>query len=264
MIRLLKIEALKNQTYRTFWILTGLYFILLGMVTLGLRNFIGNITINGTQATGIDLANLPFYQFPDIWHNITYLAGFLKFIPAVMIIISISNEYSYRTIRQNIIDGLSKWEFVLSKLLGIILFSLVATLFMVAIGFYLGYANTANITTGLIFQKSDFIPAFFMGLFTYLVFALLVGTVIKRSGLAISLLLLYSLIIEPLIGLRLPETYSDYLPMAAVNKLIEFPFSRYLGQEVQEKVKSIFMALSLGYAILFCFLTYFYLSRKDL
>jgi ABC-2 type transport system permease protein len=264
MIRLLKLEALKNQTYRTFWILTGLYFLLMGLVTFGLRNFIGNITINGEQVAGMDLATLPFYQFPEIWHNVTYLASFLKFIPAVLVIISISNEYTYRTIRQNIIDGLSRWEFIFSKLLGIIMFSILATLFLIVIVLILGFSNTENISVSQIFQKSEFIPAFFLELVTYLIFALFVGTIIKRSGLAISMLVLYSLVIEPLIGYQLPDNISEYLPMAAVNNLIEMPFTRYFGQEVQESVNLLYMALSFSYAIFFTFITFFYLNQRDL
>ena len=40
---------------------------------------------------------------------------FQGIVLAIMVVISITNEYTYRTLRQNIIDGLSRWEFLLIK-----------------------------------------------------------------------------------------------------------------------------------------------------
>ena len=77
-----------------------------------------------------EMNNIPIYQFPDIWHNITYVAGFLKFILAIYMIISITNEMTYDTLRQNIMNGLSRVDFIISKLVLVFLLSVGSTLFV--------------------------------------------------------------------------------------------------------------------------------------
>ena len=61
------------------------------------------------------VADQGIFNFPFIWHFNTYIAAILKIFLAIVIVSMMSNEYSYRTLKQNLIDGLSKKEFVLSK-----------------------------------------------------------------------------------------------------------------------------------------------------
>ena len=63
----------------------------------------------------INIDRIPLYHFPDIWQNLAWTSGLLKMGVAIMVVVSITNEYTYRTIRQNIIDGMSREEFLLSK-----------------------------------------------------------------------------------------------------------------------------------------------------
>ena len=49
-----------------------------------------------------------------------------------------ANEYSYGTLKQNLIDGMSKKEFVMSKFLTVVLFSGISTLFVFIVSLILG------------------------------------------------------------------------------------------------------------------------------
>ena len=116
MIRLFEIEWLKLKNYKVFWILIGMYFLgLILILSSGmlLMEFMKN---HGAEFEGIDPTIIPLYDFPDVWQNMTYIATFFKIILAFIVIISVTNEIGYRTLRQNIIEGLSKWEFLKSKL----------------------------------------------------------------------------------------------------------------------------------------------------
>ncbi len=62
------------------------------------------------------------FNFPFIWHFNTYVAAWLKFFLAIVIVSMMANEYSYGTLKQNLIDGLSKQEFILSKFLTVATF----------------------------------------------------------------------------------------------------------------------------------------------
>jgi len=117
MSRLIKLEWLKIRSNATFWVLVGLHIGIVLLIVLSGKIFIGSLSINGNNLKDFaGVNNFPIYQFPDIWHNITYVAGFLKFILAIYMIISITNEITYDTLRQNIMNGLSRVDFIISKL----------------------------------------------------------------------------------------------------------------------------------------------------
>src|SRR3977135_3165680 len=118
MLHLLKIDLKKLTNYRTFWVVCGLYFFTLAFVTASGMEFLKWIAsfIEGCGQK-INIDRIPLYHFPDVWQNLVYISGLFKIVLAIMVVISITNEYQYRTIRQNIIDGLSRWQFLQSKLL---------------------------------------------------------------------------------------------------------------------------------------------------
>jgi len=120
MKRLLQIEWLKLKHYRPFWVLTGLYTAMLSLICFGVHFFFDFLKKEGANFNGFDPTMFPFYDFPDIWQNITYVATWFKLFLAFIIVISIANEVTHRTMRQNIIDGMSKKDWLLSKLLLII------------------------------------------------------------------------------------------------------------------------------------------------
>ena len=110
MIRLFEIEWLKLKNYTVFWILLIMYFLGLILILSSGMFLMQFLKYKGADFNGIDPTILPLYDFPDVWQNMTYIATFFKIILAFIVIISVTNEISYRTMRQNVIDGLSKWE----------------------------------------------------------------------------------------------------------------------------------------------------------
>ena len=120
MIRLLRIEIIKNWTYPTFWIIVILYFFILGTGLFNLRDLIDNINISISSGGPLDTSLFPILEFPDIWHNITYLAGYLKLLLGIYIAVSVTNEFSFNTLRQNLMQGMTASEFVYTKLITII------------------------------------------------------------------------------------------------------------------------------------------------
>ena len=102
MLYLLKVDLKKLTSYRTFWIVCGLYFFTLGMTTATGMEFLKWLVSMGAEfGADIKVTRIPLYHFPDVWQNITFISGFFKAILAFMVVISITNEFSYRTVRQN-------------------------------------------------------------------------------------------------------------------------------------------------------------------
>ena len=267
MLRLLKIDLLKNKSYKAFIILVAMYFISLGATTASGMEFLKWLQRLGADFDGFNIMRVPLYHFPDIWHNLAYVGTFFKFILSIVVIISITNEFSFKTIRQNIIDGFDRKDFLASKVLTIALLSLSATVFLFLIGLITGLIYTPPEDMRFIFKDVEFILGFFLETFAYLLFALLVGTVVQRSGLAIGLLFLYTLMIEPIATFNLPDQLAwliPYFPVRAMNEVVKIPFPKYAFMEIRDYISLISIATILAYSALFTYLTYLLLRKRDL
>jgi ABC-type transport system involved in multi-copper enzyme maturation permease subunit len=266
MNRIFKIELIKIRSNASFWVLASLHIGIIMLVVLSGKVFLKTLNIDGQSITNLmNTSSIPIYQFPDVWHNITYVAGYLKFILAVYVIISITSEISYDTLRLNIMNGLSRGEFIGSKLFLILLLSFFSTVFLFLAGLILGLTSTPNLEIHYVIKYSGFIPAYFLLLTAYLIFAMLIGLLIKRTGLAMGLMFLYTIIIEPVIVLNIDTAWIKGLfPLKAINNLIHMPFGRYLLREVQDYVAVKDIVIVLVYMSVFLYCIYLLLRKRDL
>jgi len=131
MLRLLSIEFHKLKYNRASKTLSIIYFGLLLSIAL-----VTTIKIEFGDFK-LHLADQGIFNFPYIWHFNTYMAAILKFFLLLVIVSMVSDEYSYKTLKQNLIDGLSKKEFILSKFYTVIAFSLISTVFVLVISLIL-------------------------------------------------------------------------------------------------------------------------------
>jgi ABC-2 type transport system permease protein len=266
MNRLFNIELIKIKSNASFWVLTSLHIAIILLVVLSGKMFLKSFSLNGESISNlVDPSKIPLYQFPDIWHNIAYVAAYLKFILAIYVIISITSEISYNTLRQNIMNGLSRTDFIISKLFLVILLSLCSTVFLFFSGLIIGLISTPDPQIHAIIKYSGFIPAYFLLLTAYLIFALLIGLLIKRTGLAMGLMFLYTIIIEPIIAFRIKiDWIKGLLPLKSINNLIHMPFGKYALREVQDYVAVKDIVIVLVYMALFIYCIYLLLKKRDL
>ena len=264
-MNLLKIEWLKIKGYKTFWILTTLFLVSI----LGVNYFAYNFKQAASQ--GNAQANILFgspFSFPNVWHTVTYLSSFLLFIPGLMIITSITNEYSYKTHRQNIIDGWSRLQFIHVKIALVVIISFLSTVFVFLTS--LLYGSLAGSTFS--FDKIEFIGYYFIQALSYSMLALLLSILIKRSGLSIGLFFLYSFIIENFLGailnnmggIKCASGPGDYLPLNTTDNLIPFPFFRNIVQFGTQPSLYILLGLSAVYLFLYYFISVRKFQTQDL
>jgi len=266
MKRLMNIEWYKLRYHTPFWIFAGLHIVVLLLVFLSAKFFLDFLAGKGEMINNVvDPSRIPVLQFPDIWHNITYVAGFLKIILAIYVIISVCNEISYGTLRQNIMNGMSRGEFMVSKFFLILLLSLSAAVFLFITGLTLGFIYTGDIELHFIIKYSGFLPAYFLQVTMYLLVAFLLALLIKRTGLTMGILILYTYIIEPIIVFRIKtEWIKGLFPLRAINNVIRLPFSKYLLRETRDYVAIQDLGVALAYAALFVYLIYLVLKKRDL
>lgn len=95
-----------------------------------------------------------------------------------------ANEYTYGTLKQNLIDGLSKKEFILSKFLVVASFAVASTIFVFIMSLILGYSFSSYNELSIVFTDLEYLFAFFIKLFAFFSFCLFLGILVKRSAFA--------------------------------------------------------------------------------
>lgn len=229
MKRLLSIELQKIWLNKASRILTLTYFILLSFIAL-----IASIKFD-LGVFKFHLAEMGIFNFPFIWHFNTYIAAILKFFLAIVIVSMMANEYSYGTLKQNLIDGMSKKEFILSKFLTVVLFAFCSTLFVFLMSLILGYSFSSYTEFSIVFSDLEYLLAFFVKLVGFFSFCLFLGILVKRSAFALGFLLVWNIIesiakgiltfkIFP--GSDIPSYVTQFFPLESMSNLIVEPFSR--------------------------------------
>lgn len=225
MLELLKIEWLKVKNYRAFWVFTILYFVSIAGI-----NYIGfylNELTNQNVPVADAILGSPF-SFPNIWGTVGFMSSWLLYFPGILFVMLLTNEFSFKTHRQNIIDGWERRQFINVKFVFAFLFSILATLFNVIVALVIGLA-AKNSTFS--FDGAVNIFYIFLQTFSYLTFAMFLAIVLRRSGVAIAVFFLYGLIFEWLITLFInlkldlsPVGY--FLPLQTTDMLLPLPFGK--------------------------------------
>ena len=132
MLRLLSIEFHKLKYNRASKTLSIIYFGLLLSIALvtTIKFEFGDFKLH--------LADQGIFNFPYIWHFNTFMIALLKVFFAIIIVAMIGNEYSNKTLKQNLIDGLSKAEFLRTKVYAILAFVIISILRVFIISLVLG------------------------------------------------------------------------------------------------------------------------------
>lgn len=278
MMRLLQIELHKLRYNRSVKIISVIYFVLITFIAL-----IASIEFNFGNFN-FRVADQGIFNFPFIWHFNTYMAAILKLFLAVVIVSLMSNEYNYRTLKQNLIDGLSKKEFVLSKFLTVLLFSGISTVFIFVVSLILGLSFSDYTEIGIIFSDFQYIGAYFLKLTAFFSFCLFLGVLVKRSAFALGFLIVWQVIewiAYSVMKFRvfkdsdIAENIAQFFPLEAMARLIKEPFTRLgviqsaatqLGESISKDygVSILNVIIVLFWTVIFIYGSYFILKKRDL
>jgi len=228
MKRLLSIELQKLFKNRSSKVLIIAYFVLLSLIALiaSLKFNIGSFEIN--------IAEQGIFNFPYIWHFNTYIASILKLFLAIVIVSMMANEYSYGTLKQNLIDGMSKKEFILSKFYTILLFAFTSTIFIFVLSLILGYTFSSYDEFSIVVTEMEYLFAYFVKLVGFFSFCLFLGVLIKRSAFALGFLMIqyigervtFGILKKHFLSDKLANDLFDLFPLEAMSNLIKEPFTR--------------------------------------
>lgn len=224
MNRLLKIEWGKTWNYNVFKILGIIYVVsfLLSIIVLPL------VQVKFNMAAETDMLDIKsFYTFPVIWDTYAYLAGKSNLFLAIIVIFLIGNEFSFRTFRQHVIDGLSRDELLIGKLLVIGVIALANTLMIFVLGWIFGLIYSSGYTFYDTISNMYILGIYFIQAVSYMIIALFLAIWLKNKTLAMIVLLVYSLILEPIIRLIVRKyvwvKLSLFFPVKVTTKLTPIP-----------------------------------------
>jgi len=283
MLRLLNIEFHKLKHNRASKVLSIIYFGLLTSIALiaAIKFDIGPIKFH--------LADQGIFNFPYIWHFNTFIAAILKFFLLLVIVSMMANEYSHKTLKQNLIDGLSKKEFILSKFYTVVAFAAISTVFVFFVSLILGYAYSDYNEFSIVFSDLEYLFAFFIKLVGFFSFGLFMGILVKRSAFAVGGIVVWFIAESIFKGYlfwqfknsdfsEVSERVNSvmrYLPLESMSNLIKEPFTsfnavksaaRRMGEDLSKNVDVQFLDVAIVsfWTFVFIYLSYRLLKKRDL
>ncbi|MDY2588065.1 ABC transporter permease [Winogradskyella aquimaris] len=274
MLRLLKLELQKLWLNKTSRILILVSFILPFTVLV-----LSSIKINFFGLFTLELGELGIFNFPMIWHVTTFFAAQFKFFFAIVVVSMIGNEYSNKTLKQNLIDGLSKKEFILSKFYTIVFFSLCATVLITLVSFVIGLIYSSYTEPSIIIREIEFLLAYFVKLVGFFSLCLFFGMLLKRSAFALAFLFIQFLIewlifwfFNSKVGNEVAWKIHNFMPLQSMWNLVDQPIQRIAMTKYPDSNDIAYdyavhwyeIAIVLGWSALFIFLSYQLLKKRDL
>ena len=137
----------------------------------------------------------------------------------------ITNEYTYKTNRQNIIDGWSRKNFMSAKMIDVLLLSIIVTLLYAVTALIIGITNTDQ-DAGK-WSLAYYVALFFLQTFCQLSIAFTVGMLLKKAFIALAVFTFYSMIVEEfavnLLKYKYKSEIGQYFPIEISDRLLTKP-----------------------------------------
>jgi ABC-2 type transport system permease protein len=254
MNKLITIEWMKLRRLMTMKVILIIFAVVVPSIYLGLS------LMSFPIAKGV---NWQFptetYTFPNAYHFSAYISSWFNLMIGVIIIVFVTNELKYKTQRQNVIDGLSKRDVILSKFYVVFVLSVVITLYTFLVGFLVGVINDGFSN---MFEGIHHIAVYFISTLGYFTFAFFFANLVRLPALAIVLYIL-STFLEGIIGFIAVQKYAQFFPLSTFSDLIPVP--------MLDMAKQGFIwgqwgrtGLALIYIAIFVLISYWVIKRRDI
>ncbi len=270
MLFLLKLEWLKQKNYILFKLLAAAY-----LVFLPATLFIGK-----KMSVGEGMPFNPvkdFFQFPTNWEWLGYFGNWMVFfVLGFLAVLMVTNEYSNKTLRQNIITGLQREEFFKSKLVFIVVVAFFAAIYYMLCALVIGLLHVNDtLYLSTVFKNVDYVPRYWLMGMGYMSFGLLLGLLIRRTGIALFVYLGYTMVAEPFLRWVVhlyffKNTSMSFYPLNAMEDLAPIPVIAFADDLLKENGFRILLtpveaaSATIIYTSLFLFFSYKRLKNSDL
>lgn len=214
MKKLFNLEKIKALSYPAFKTLMIIHFLLFFLVILiGSRV---HFSVPGFSVKGL-------YQFPNIWKFFPWVASWFNLFLAIVVIVLVGNEFSFRTFRQNVIDGLSRNDLIKGKLILIVTIAIYTFLMVLLAILIFGIINTKEFSFNIIFENSYLLLVYFIQAIGYMTLGLLISVIFRNNALSIIMFILYYFPIEPIIRVMFKTEARRFFPVKIISNLTPTP-----------------------------------------
>lgn len=265
---LLRLEWLKIRRSTAFLVCAIMYAVSL----LFVLRFLSNGAFDAGVLNG---AVSEYNVFPGIFEAGYYLASWLTVFLLVFISLQlVTGEIATKTLRQNIINGMERNEWLTGKFLAIGVIAISAVIFITLILLVMGILNGGNLEE--LPYGGIWILRFFVQSLGYMTLAFFIGLLVRRTGVAIFIALPYMLFLED--GLRylifrpgFPwHSFGKFLPIISFDNLLPNPAMKFANAIETDQFLdinldwSIDIFISLAWIALFVFLSFRLMSKRDI
>ncbi len=287
-MRLIQIEFKKIAGNKSFKVFSLMFLIFLPALAILVPLFV-NFDINGEDF-------YPFIpaDFEASWYAISFISSwFCFFLLSFVLIYHITNEYTYRTVRQNIIDGFERKDYIKGKLYLMLTILGLATLYVFLVGIVGGliFSNYEpkdptmiqeffssldgedmefdNSSFGHLFDGIENVFRFAIQCLGGFSLAFLLAFLVKRGILAVLIFFGYFLI-EKIGGAIFHnngmESLVEYLPTFSFMNVLPYPSLIKLlsGISSPESIDWLAIGLTLFYSLTALFLAYRLFMKRDI
>lgn len=216
-----------------------------------------------------------FYEFPTVWDYQGYAGNWMASLCLGFLAIHlVTSEVSNRTMRQNIISGLTRKEYFLSKLFHILAISAAATTLYAISSILIGMIHTDGFDLELILDNNWAIARFFLMCFAYMAFGLMLAFLIRRGFLTLMTYFFYVFALEAIFMAvhvyYLKNSSRNFWPMNTIEDLMPLPLFRlpdfFTSTEWDFNILLSYRTaalMALLYTAIFTFISWWSFSRKD-
>lgn len=270
MLHLLQLEWKKLAPNRLFRISISLYVLLTPLLYFTIRAM-----MNTKEGTPQAVLFRPLYVFPDLWETTAYWTSWLTyFLFAYLSVWMMTSEYDNKTLRQNIITGISRQAMFASKVQMILVLALGATFYLMLVTCVIGWWEGGyGYWWGV---ESLALGRFFVQTVFYMSFAFMLAIIFRKSGLSMIIFFAYLAIIERVIrylvfGQLLLDNLKagSYFPGSAAWDVIPFYLVKRIP-DFDEGLLDILLSfevattLTILYSLLFLGIAYRVFAKRDL
>ena len=264
MKKLLRLEYIKYTHSSIFYIFIGLFMALVVLSEIS--------SLYLSNKFGIKLS------FATLWPSLINTAGSMNIFIGILIMVSITSEYQYRTMRQHIVDGLDKKDIFIAKHLYALCLAVFSVVFVALTVIITGYCIGASNAGSGPFDGSQLIARYFVQVLGYISMAIFFAFLIRATAVGIIVYLFY-MPLESLLGALISYLSKNntlipqYFPKAIFSNMVTNPNMAKLVNaakasspikvpvELSEQTTLVFGCI---YIILFTAASYWLLKKRDL
>ncbi|MEA4840324.1 MAG: hypothetical protein VB110_04895 [Bacteroidales bacterium] len=219
MLHLLKTEWLVLSRSWIFWIISSL--LIISMIVF--PSFIFS-RVDDASTRFQMLANA--FSFPTVFNTMSVLQLLPFQLISIYFISLVCSGFETKTYHLHILSGKTKNELWLSKFSLGIIFCLISTFLVFILSLFFGFINDDEYVVIMNSNSAKWLLLFFIQTFAFISYGTTIGLIIKRTGPAILVYILWFGLFDRIIAHFMPHPLNDFFPGQSIEILTKLDVAK--------------------------------------